>query len=462
MTDSDPKLPDPTGAGTPPPAPPAAGATPPVGEAPGVGENPVQPGAGADVGAAGMEATTQMPLTDLPPGADGGVPPVGPDDTGLDGDDEVPWYKKPAGIAAIAILALALAALLAWLIFGGNDDDDASAETSRLTIEARDDSGAVLDRGFLVTVDGPAGSEASYTWLRPASGTPGQITGDGTGTDGRVDFEWQPDDSVEDPATWAATVEVIESVPPGWTPPGPLVDCTLRRVGENDSIVSMSVEIRSNDPESDQEVVYAFPNYVFLPGDAVTCKLTSTAPVETTTTTSTTVTETTVPETTTPETTVVETTVPPTAAPTTPPPTAAPTTVPPVTESAWDIIQTNPDLSGVKSLVDAADPSILALLSDVNATITLFAPSNDAITTANPDLTDQAAVTALLGAHVDSTQVLLAADVLALPSVPVANGGPQPVDAAAQTIGGATVVQADLPAANGVIHIIGAVMPIQP
>jgi len=71
-------------------------------------------------------------------------------------------------------------------------------------------------------------------------------------------------------------------------------------------------------------------------------------------------------------------------------------------------------------------------------------------------------VTALLGAHVDSTQVLLAADVLALPSVPVANGGPQPVDAAAQTIGGATVVQADLPAANGVIHIIGAVMPIQP
>ncbi len=49
-----------------------------------------------------------------------------------------------------------------------------------------------------------------------------------------------------------------------------------------------------------------------------------------------------------------------------------------------------------------------------------------------------------------------------LPSVPVAEGGPQPVDATAGTVGGAMVIQADIVAENGVIHVIDAVMPIQP
>ena len=99
-----------------------------------------------------------------------------------------------------------------------------------------------------------------------------------------------------------------------------------------------------------------------------------------------------------------------------------------------------------------------ALLADPTATITLFAPSNEAIAAAGTP----ADVTALLLAHVDNTQVLLAADVLALPSVPVMEGGPQPVDAGAGTIGGAMVVQADIVAENGVIHLIDAVLPIQP
>ena len=41
-------------------------------------------------------------------------------------------------------------------------------------------------------------------------------------------------------------------------------------------------------------------------------------------------------------------------------------------------------------------------------------------------------------------------------------GGPQPVDADAGTIGGAAVIQADIVAENGVIHLIDAVLTIQP
>jgi uncharacterized surface protein with fasciclin (FAS1) repeats len=58
--------------------------------------------------------------------------------------------------------------------------------------------------------------------------------------------------------------------------------------------------------------------------------------------------------------------------------------------------------------------------------------------------------------------VLSSADVLALPDVPVENGGPQPVDATAGTVGGAGIVEADQTADNGVVHVLNAVMPIQP
>ena len=51
---------------------------------------------------------------------------------------------------------------------------------------------------------------------------------------------------------------------------------------------------------------------------------------------------------------------------------------------------------------------------------------------------------------------------LALPEVNVANGGPQPVDAGAGTIGGAPIADTDLVADNGVVHVLGAVMPVQP
>ena len=403
-----------------------------------------------------------MPTTEpgsgaaVPPGRPPAGPPGTPDPyVGPGGpSDERPWYKRPGPLFALLLVLLAIGGLIAWILLSGDDDDEpASPESSRLTIEARDATGAALDRGFLIEVRGPAGSEASYTWLRPDDGTPGQITGDGTGSDGRVDFEWQPDETVDDPASWSATVDVVESIPPGWTPPGPLVDCDLQRVSEPDSTVAMSVDVTSGDPTADQEVRYTFPNYSFLPGDAVTCELVSTAPVETTTTSTTT---TTVEETTTttlaPETTVAPSTTLPVV------------TVPPQPEATlWDVIDNSPDLSELKALIELA--GLTDVLSDPNATLTLLAPSNEAIELAAsgvgaPDFTNPSVVEAVLLTHVDSTQVLPIAQLLALPEFVSDNPGPHAIDAEANppTIGGATILVGDVEASNGVLHVIDRVL----
>jgi len=173
-----------------------------------------------------MAPTTQMPVTGVPTDAAGGVPPVGPDGTELDGDDEVPWYKKPAGIAAIAILALAVIGLIAWLIWGGGDDaDEATPTSSRLIIETTNDIGGEIDVVFAVSVDGPAGAEKAFIWLRPDGVAPGDIAGDNTGSNGRVDFEWEADSTVADPATWTSTATAIAQIPAGCNPPGPTINC---------------------------------------------------------------------------------------------------------------------------------------------------------------------------------------------------------------------------------------------
>ena len=461
MTDSDSNLPDPTGAGAPPPDPvptPPAGSPPPP--------EAVPPTLPTDTPPA-MDPTTQMPATE--PGAGEGVPPVPPGGAPVDGEpmpeDETPWYKKPGPIALMVVVALAIIGLLAWLIFGGGDDDDDATATSSLQIlETTDETGSVIDVGFFVSVVGPPESPTSFEWLRPDGVAPGEPAGASTGTDGRVDFEWEADDSVAEPETWLSTVSAVVDVPAGWVPFGPVIDCVREPLDGQQSVVAMNIELDSPDSSIERVGALTFPNFTFTPGDTVTCRLAASAPPPTT---SSTVVETTTPATTTPETTTPETTAAPTtAAPTTaaPPETTTAPTVPPtippptVGQTAWDVIEANELLSGLEAAVLAADPSVQELLADPDATITLFAPSNEAIAAAGtPD-----DLTALLLAHVDNTQALLAADVLALPSVPVMEGGPQPVDADAGTIGGAAVIQADIVAENGVIHLIDAVLTIQP
>jgi uncharacterized surface protein with fasciclin (FAS1) repeats len=465
MTDSEPKLPDPTGSGGPTPDP--AAPTPPFG-------TPMPPDAAPPTLPTDppLDPTTQMPVTE--PGVGAGMPPVPPADipgvAQLPGD-ETPWYKKPGPIAIMVIVALAVVGLLAWLIFGGGDDDDeATATSSLLILETTDETGSVIDVGFIVSVVGPADAPTSFEWLRPDTVAPGTPAGASTGTDGRVDFEWEADATVADPQAWLSTVSAVVNVPAGWVPFGPVLDCVHQPLEGQQSVVAMNIEIESIDTSVDRVGALTFPNFTFSPGDTVTCALAAIAPPPTTssTTPDTTTPETTTPETTTPETTTPESTVPETTVPeTTVPATTIPVvTVPPqVGATLWDVIDNSPGLTELKALIELS--GLESALQDPAATLTLFAPSNQAIEDARnvvpaPDFTDPDVVTAVLLAHVDNTGVLLAADVFALTEVPVAGGGPQPVDADAATIGGASVIQADVQASNGVIHVIDRVMPIQP
>jgi uncharacterized surface protein with fasciclin (FAS1) repeats len=415
------------------------------------------PAPASDPASGSPEATTQMPVT----GGAGAVPPGTPPLTGygepLGSEPPTPWYKKPAMIIAAIVVVAAVAGLVAWLLVVGGDDDDsvATAESSLLVLEVTDETGASVDAGFIVDVKGPATAVSDYTWIQPESAVAGQLAGDSTGSDGRVEFEWEPAGLESDPTTWAATVTITQQVPAGWTPPGPIVDCVLDRPDTQESAVSMAVAVDVLDPAVDQIANYSFPNYQFLAGDTVTCRLSTIRPVETTTTTSTTIEETTTTST------VAETTT--TVAPATTTPVV---TVPPQPEATlWDVIINSPDLSELRALVELA--GLQDVLSDPNATLTLLAPSNQAITTAAggvgaPDFTNPAIVESVLLTHVDNTQVLLITQLLALdpPEFVVVNPGPHAIDAAATppTIGGAEILVADIEAANGVLHVIDQVL----
>lgn len=401
------------------------------------------------------DATTVMPIA----GATGGFPPGPLPGTGFDepagNRPSTPWYKKPGPLFALLVVLLVIGGAVAWLFLtgGGDDEPAASPQSTLLVIEFTDETGAPLDAGVILGVDGPAGSESDYTWLQPATAVPGEVTGASTGPGGRVEFEWQPAGANSDPTTWAATVSAVQQVPAGWTPPGPIVECVLSRADTRDSVVSMSVEVDVPDPAADQIVTYTFPNHQFLAGDTVTCRLSSIRPVETSTTTSSTIEETT--------TTIADTTT--TEAPAT---TIPVVTVPPQPEATlWDVIDNSPDLSELKALIQLA--GLQDVLSDPNATLTLLAPSNQAIKTAAggvgaPDFGNPAVVESVLLTHVDTTRSLLITQLLALspPEFVVANPGPHAIDAAANppTIGGARVLVADVEASNGVLHVIDRVL----
>ena len=428
MSDSEPTLPDPTGAGTPPP----------------------------------MDATTQMPATEA--GAGEGTPPVPPpgapdgtDDTDGVPEEEKPWYKTPWAIALMVLVGLAILGMLAWFIWGG-DSDDASETSNLLIIETTDETGSNLDVGFLVSVVGPAEAPTSFEWLRPDSVAPGDTAGDSTGSDGRVDFEWEADETVTEPETWLSTASAVVNVPAGWTPFGPVIDCVLDPREGQQSSVSMNIELDSPDESVDRTAALTFPNFTFTPGDTVTCGLAAGAPVPTT---STTVVETTVPATTTPETTTPETTTAPTTvAPTTAPPqtTTAPTTPPTTPATATEALQAAGNFTTFLGLVNQVEAA--KDLLEGAGPVTVFAPNDDAFNGVTPPA-DQADLEQLLLSHIVDGEALDAAAVLAATEVSVASGGVQPVDGAATppTIGGAAIIGVDITSTNGFSHELDGIMP---
>ncbi len=440
---------------------------------------PVTPGS-----AAGAESTTIMAATGA---VAAGIPPTEPPAVMmLDeefAEEPVPWYQKPGPIAAVIIAVLAIGGLVAWLIFGGSDDDDdaASPTSTFLAFELTDVAGDPLDTGFVVEIVGPADAPKSFVWLRP-DGTPaGEPAGDSTGSDGRVAFEWEADDTVADPATWTSTISAQISVPAGWTPPGPVVDCVLQPLEGQQTVVAMTVELSSPDASADRLASITFPNYTAEPGDSVSCRLAAIAPVETT------VVETTVVDTTVVETTVVETTeatTTTTVAPTTVPETTTPpTTVPPSTtttsidiipptpaQTLWDVIEASPSLSEFEKF--AIQAGYQPALDDPTRTFTIFAPTNEAIDAflnpgaGSPPSTDSTTTTVppgtlnqILLAHANDTEAIILADLLNLPSIPVLCGDPQPiVNGTPPTVGGAGIYIQAPPASNGVLYLIDKVL----
>lgn len=126
------------------------------------------------------------------------------------------------------------------------------------------------------------------------------------------------------------------------------------------------------------------------------------------------------------------------------------------------IAQTNPNLSTLVTALQAA--GLVETLSG-SGPFTVFAPTNEAFNALPPGTLD-----ALLGNRTQLTNVLtyhvvqgslLATQVASMPSLPTAQG--QPLVVTVQSGGGvrvdgANIVQTDIRASNGVIHVIDAVM----
>jgi uncharacterized surface protein with fasciclin (FAS1) repeats len=175
-------------------------------------------------------------------------------------------------------------------------------------------------------------------------------------------------------------------------------------------------------------------------------------------------------------TTMAETTT--TVAPETTTTTAAETTTtveemdPTIADIVVELASADPaEFSILLAAVQAADPAVLAALSDSEQELTVFAPTDAAFAAAlealgltaeellaSPDLTN------ILLYHV-APGVFLAADVVAaapIDALPTLLDGStlsvEVVDGAVVINGSSTVVQADVVASNGVIHVIDTVL----
>jgi len=116
------------------------------------------------------------------------------------------------------------------------------------------------------------------------------------------------------------------------------------------------------------------------------------------------------------------------------------------------------------TLVTALEAASLVETLDGAGTFTVFAPTNaafDALPAGTLDglLADIPALTDVLLYHVADTK-LVAADVLAATSISMMSGDDAAVamDGTTPTIAGAAISSTDIPANNGVIHVIDAVM----
>jgi uncharacterized surface protein with fasciclin (FAS1) repeats len=135
----------------------------------------------------------------------------------------------------------------------------------------------------------------------------------------------------------------------------------------------------------------------------------------------------------------------------------------PAAAQAKDIVDTAIAAGSFKSLVAAVQAAGLVDVLKRPGPYTVFAPTDEAfakIPKADLDalLKDKAKLTAVLTYHVLTANVS-SADLKALKDFGTAQGGRVTIDASkGLKINGANVVRADVPASNGVIHVVDAVL----
>lgn len=141
---------------------------------------------------------------------------------------------------------------------------------------------------------------------------------------------------------------------------------------------------------------------------------------------------------------------------------AAQTTGAVTSQNIVQIVQSNPNFSTLATAIDEAD---LERTLSGDGPFTVFAPTNAAF-----DALPPGALNALIANKTQLTSVLtyhvvpgsyLSTRIASMPSLPTVQGSPLAVTVQPQggiRVDGANVVQADIPASNGVIHIIDTVM----
>ena len=145
------------------------------------------------------------------------------------------------------------------------------------------------------------------------------------------------------------------------------------------------------------------------------------------------------------------------------PPPAAPTPTPPAPAATKGILDVAAEAGTFKTLAAAVEAAGLVETLRGPGPFTVFAPTDDAfakIPKADLDalLADKAKLTAVLTYHVVPGKVM-AKDVAGLKSAKTVNGAELTIDTSnGVKIDGATVVKADIEAANGVIHVIDTVV----
>ena len=132
------------------------------------------------------------------------------------------------------------------------------------------------------------------------------------------------------------------------------------------------------------------------------------------------------------------------------------------TQNIVEIVQANPNFSTLATALDAAD---LERTLSGDGPFTVFAPTNAAFDALPPGslnalLANKTALTSVLTYHVVPGS-FLSTRIASMTSLPTVQGMPLPVTIQPQggiRVDGANVVTADIPASNGVIHVVDTVM----